>query len=365
MKRSDTAQFIAPPSYSADWLDWSNHASALFVSGRTGLALIAARHALQLERTPTTLINLAVILESQSQFYPAFSLAEEAYRINPSHPYAAILYSDALIRMGRLAEGWPIYSRSHTNWGWVNRVIPEWDGRSSLLNKRILVLSGGGYGDNFLHLRWIPRLKGLGATVTYMCPPSMHSLLDGMYGIDHLIAGSVAGLEGTLIPSEYDYYACVLSLGGHFCHTLEDIPTEPYLPRSKKKFGPIEIGLRTNAREEKVPRRNRSLNADQIIRISESLRGWVGLNFDDSTPWKETARVVSTMRLVITVDTAIAHLSGAMGIPCWVILPGNSALYYGVSGDASPWYPSQRLFRNGGEGIDHSVDLVCAALEKL
>jgi tetratricopeptide (TPR) repeat protein len=360
MRREDTSQYLAPPSYSSDWLDWSNHASALFISGRTGLALIAARHALNLERTPSTLINLAVMLESQSQFYPAFSLAEEAYRINPNHPYAAILYSDALLRMGRLMEAWPIYSRSHANWGWVSKVIPEWDGRPPLLNKRILVLSGGGYGDNFLHLRWIPRLKALGAHVNYMCPASMHSLLEGMYGFDRLIAGSVAGLEGTLIPSEYDYYTCVLSLGEYFCRGMEEISSEPYI---RLRSTPTEhIGLCAIAGEEKIPRRNRSLTPEQAIRICEN-RSVVDLNRDGS--WRDTAALISTLHLVVTVDTGVAHLAGAMGIKTFVILPGNSAAYYGIHGTHSPFYQSQRLFRNNAEGMDHAVSAVRAALESL
>jgi len=360
MTQADVHKFLSPPTYTSDWLDWSNHASALFLSGRTNLALIAARHALGLERTPTTLINLAVILESQSQFYPAFSLAEEAYRINPDHPYAAILYSDSLLRMGRFLEAWPIYSRSHAPWGWVKNIIPEWDGRSSLLNKRILVLSGGGFGDNFLHMRWIPKLKGLGATVTYMCPASMHSLLDGMYGFDRLIAGSVAGLEGTLIPSDYDCYTCVLSLGGYFCRDTSEIPTERYI---RLESPPTDnIGLCITAGEEKIPRRNRSLSPAQAFHICEN-RPIVDLDRDGE--WLDTATLISTLKLVITVDTAVAHLSGAMGIPTWVILPGNSAAYYGIHGTYNHFYPSHRLFRNNAEGMDHAVSAVCDALEQL
>jgi hypothetical protein len=361
MKQSDVSQFLSPPSYSSDWLDWSNHASALFVSGRTGLALIAARHALGLERTPSTLINLAVILEAQSQFYPAFSLAEEAYNLNREHPFAAILYSDALLRMGRLAEAWPIFSRSHTNWNWVSRIWPEWDGHFPLLNKRILVLSGGGYGDTFLHLRWISKLKGLGAYVTFMCPASMHSLLAGMYGIDRLVAGSVAGLEGMILPSEYDCYASLLSLGGYFCHTIEEIPTERYILNHTPISHISEFGLCTRAGEEKVPRRNRSLTAAHKSLLASALGSWISLDVSDPSPtWKETAHVISSVKLVITVDTGVAHLAGAMGIPTFVILPGNSAAYYGIHGTHSFFYPSQRLFRNNAEGMDHAVSAVCA-----
>lgn len=366
LQPSDAQRFLSIPSPSADALDWLNHSSALYVSGRTDLALIAARHALSLERNPSTLLNLAVILETMGEFYPALPLSAEAHALDPRDPFAMTLYSDDLLRMGRLAEAWPIYSRSHANWDWVGRVIPEWDGTTPLSGKRILVLSGGGYGDNILFLRWMPRLAALGAHVTFMCPASMHSLLDGTLGIDRLIAGSVTGLEGMLIPSEYDYYTCVLSLGGYFCPTMEDIPTAPYLkgPWERKRD---EIGFCTRAGEEKFPRRHRSLSSIQSNQITRSIKGsYISLNYEDLSEydWALTSALVNSLRLVITVDTGVAHLAGAMNIPCWVILPGFSASYYGVSGDRCAWYPSQRLFRNHGEGIDRAVENICLALQE-
>jgi len=336
------------------WEDYLHISSAFFLLEHTSLALHNAREAIRIDRNPLTLINLAVILESQSDFYTALPLAEEAYKLDPSNNFAAILYSDALLRMGHYAEAWPLYSRSHTNWGWVKEIIPEWDGRADLLHKRILVLSGGGYGDNFFHLRWIPQLKQRGAHITYMCPPSMHSLLAGMPGFDRLLPS-----DSQLIPSEYDYHTCVLALGGYFSHTRKS-----YIQVSKRATA--KVALRTHAGEEKVPRRNRSLSQPQTSQLREAIGRKLDWNLDMApSTWKETAEAVVSCQLIITVDTAIAHLAGAMGIPCWVILPGNSAAYYGVSGESCPWYPSHRLFRNGGEGIDHSVDSVCRALGEL
>lgn len=363
LQPSDAQRFLSIPPPSADALDWLNHSSALYVSGRTDLALIAARHALSLERNPSTLLNLAVILETMGEFYPALPLSAEAHALDPRDPFAMTLYSDDLLRMGRLAEAWPIYSRSHANWDWVGRVIPEWDGTSPLSGKRVLVLSGGGYGDNILFLRWMPRLAALGSHVTFMCPASMHSLLDGTLGIDRLIAGSIAGLEGMLIPSEYDCYTCVLSLGGYFCPRMEDIPTAPYI---RNPLLPVRgcIGLCTRAGEEKFPRRHRSLTAVQSYR----LRNLIGERCEELNisrgGWDITRDLISTCCLVITVDTGVAHLAGAMNVPCWIILPGFSASYYGVSGDRCSWYPSQRLFRNHGEGIDRAVENVCLALQE-
>lgn len=339
----------------------SDSASALYIKGQTDDALVAARHAVFLNRTPFTLLNLAVIFETIGEFSNAFPLSAEAYALDPSNMEVACNYFHALLRMGRFSEAWKL-SYAHADWRWVRRIWPEWDGMTSIRGKRLLVLSGGGYGDNILFLRWMPRLKALGAHVTFMCPPSMHSLLEGTLGIDRLVAGSIAGLEGMLLPSDYDYFTCILTLGKHFCPTLDDIPVDPYIAcpfRSGTSF----IGLCTRAGEEKSPRSHRSLMFNQAERIRRIL-GARCIDLDRSGPWGATQSLLSTLQLVVTVDTGVAHLAGAMGIPCWVILPGFSASYYGIDGDRNPFYPSQRLFRNGCEGIEHSVDGVCAALQE-
>src|SRR5712692_9633750 len=100
MQQSDAAQFLSPPSPSADYLDWTNHASALYLSGRMGEALIAARQAVAYKRTPATLLNLAVILETMSDFLPALHLYREAYALDPNDMLVACGYSDSTFRMG-------------------------------------------------------------------------------------------------------------------------------------------------------------------------------------------------------------------------------------------------------------------------
>jgi len=387
MQTDDATRFLPVPSSSADYSEWSNHASSLFVTGHMDLALVAARRALSLRRTPATLINLAVILESQQKFYPAFPLSEEAHRLAPTDSIVSCHYSDALLRMGRLLEAWPLYSDSHTPWASLRRVWTEWDGISSLKKKRILVLSGGGYGDTILHSRWLPRLKDLGAHVTFMCPKTMHPLFDHSAYIDRLVAGSVAGIEGELVAKDYDCFVSLLALARYFCPDTNHIPIAPYIhadPRRESirrnvlRSGAAPVfGICAVAGEEKVPRRNRSLSAEQISRIvrTRTRKGadWVNLNLDLMIPgtiqpairdWADTAAILACLHLVVTVDTGVAHLAGAMGIPTYVILSGPSAAYYGATGDRNPFYPSHRLFRNGGEGIDASVSAVCERLEQ-
>ena len=351
-------------------ITWDDHlhiSSAHFVLGDTSLALIAAREALRADRNSATLTNLAVILESQGEFHSAFPLIEEAYALDPSS-LIACHYSDALLRMGRLSEAWPLYSDSHTQWA---NVGPKWDGTASLRGKHVLLLAGGGFGDTILHSRWIPRLLDLGARITFVCPDSMRSLFPSTYFTD---------------SGHCDFAISLLDLARYFCPNELHIPHTPYIHADQQKeslrravlhagAAPV-FGLCTRAGEEKIPRRNRSLSDEQTERIlnTSTHKGadWVNLNYDrilhdtiqpSMRDWSDTAAIIACLDRVVTVDTGVAHLAGALGIPCWLILPGNSAAYYGVWGNRSIFYPSQRLFRNRGEGMDSSLDAVCAALE--
>src|SRR6202049_1176221 len=175
-RRRGHAIAMIDPAPFIDYIDWSNHANSLYEKGETNLALGAAITAASLARTPGTLLNLAVINETQGEFRHALALYKEAHALAPDDKLVACGYFHALVRMGRFKDAWKL-SYAHADWGWVNRIWPEWDGITSLAGKRLLVLSGGGYGDNILFLRWMPRLKALGAHVTFMCPPSLHSRL--------------------------------------------------------------------------------------------------------------------------------------------------------------------------------------------
>lgn len=352
----------------AVWEDYVNLSSAFFVVGETDLALINARRALSIIRTPETLLNLAVILESRGRFYQAFPLSLEASSLSDSSTVLCHA-TDSLLRMGWFEEAWRMgYSHSHADWTEVRKLLPEWDGHSSLVNTRVLVLPGGGYGDEILFLRWMDRLAYLGAIVTYACPPTLAPLAREFSSIHDTISGKTFSDFVNVDFSQYDCFIPIRSLAEHFCPTIDAIPTKPYIRRQSWPVRDGDIGICTHAGEESFPRRHRSLTAIQRDRIIKSLHGgFVSLNYEDLSPdsdWSHTRDLISTLPLIITVDTGIAHLAGAMGIPAYVLLPGISAAYYGTRGDRSWFYPSHRLFRNHAEGIDNSVAVVCAALKE-
>src|SRR5208337_698153 len=149
----------------ADWVGPSNLVGELYLIGRTAAAYDAALRVLRTTRNLPTLVNMAVILETLGRFDESLLYAREAYLTAPADPRTQMLYGQALLRFGRLAEGWPLYAcaaaQSFADLSWMP--IPEWQGaHQSLASRRILVVEGGGYGDNIYFLRWLDTLRRWG-----------------------------------------------------------------------------------------------------------------------------------------------------------------------------------------------------------
>ena len=135
------------------------------------------------------------------------------------------------------------------------------------------------------------------------------------------------------------------------------------------------VGIAWRAGEGAYPVRYRTLCDSQLRRLL-AVRGvrWVSLQPDARPPagcpcdepaiadWLDTAAILSNLDLLVTVDTGIAHLAGALGVPAWVMLPGRSSWPFLLARADSPLYPSVRVFRNRGVGIDNAVTAAVAAL---
>ena len=363
---------------SQDWMDVSNYASAYYVLGETLVAHVFAERALQLNRNAYTLLNLGVILETWGRFDEALVLAREANALDPTDPFVGGLLADGLIRSSRWTEGWPLYTLHHANWKWLRTAIPEWSGPSeSLKGKRLLVLEGGGFGDNIIFLRYLPTLRAMGAHITYMCPASLCPLVADNELVDRLIPSSNGYAD--LIPAEFDCFVSLLALGAKFNETVQSLEewSAPYLQATPVKT-PSPIGLCWKAGENVSPRKHRSLTPAQTTEILETRTDhvWTSLVVDEPPPqvtrqmwkpkilnWSDTARTLAGLKLVITVDTGVAHLAGALGIPTWVLLPALSSWPFLLNRDDSPLYPSVRLFRSHSEGISDAVESCISALE--
>jgi Glycosyltransferase family 9 (heptosyltransferase) len=284
----------------------------------------------------------------------------------------------------------------------MSHYLPQWENQD-LKGARLLVFQWGGYGDQILFIRWFKELRERDVrSITFVCPDKLMPLLEGHPWIDHMIpthedAQLDSWIEMDVVPSEYDYFTSVVGMARRLFIQPEDLRWDgPYIraprPRElgwgsgekgKRGNGKPFVGLCWKAGEVLDPRKHRSMTVAQASRLLavDSVQ-WVNLTYGEPPPispfsllpfspalrdWADTANIVAGLDLVISVDTGVAHLAGAMGKPCWVVLPSFSACWYGVGsrlGDTNWFYPSFRCFRNpaGKCGMDTSVDDVVREL---
>ena len=276
-----------------------------------------------------------------------FAEAEAAYRaalaVRPDN--APVLAALGLLRLaeGRYAEGWALYDeRRKFQPLLADRAgIAEWRGED-LTGKSLMIWPEQGLGDEIQMARYAPMLKARGATVVLACSPSLAGLF-GSLGVQ------VAPLaDGARLPTT-DFYCANFSLPGRLGTTLETIPAAPYLsaPAEPKAGG---VGFVWRGNPEHPNDAGRSLPSPEVL---APLAQRVALS-DLQTPrgdFLDTAARVQALDLVITVDTAMAHLCGALGVPCWVMLAAHRTDWRWLAGRTdSPWYPSLRLFRQASPG---------------
>lgn len=246
---------------------------------------------------------------------------------------------------------------------------PSWQGEA-LTGKTILIYAEQGLGDTLQWLRYLPLLKQCGAKIIFHTQTTLLPLLQGQpqLGIDRLM-----GRETVAWP-EHDYVVPLMSLSYRLQTRLETIPaTIPYLQAPRVMTLPVgaaptayKVGLVWRGSPHNKNDRQRSVPLAALAALFEqpgvefySLQYGehrseiqaVGLEdrlidlSADLTTWVDTAKIVQALDLIITVDTAVAHLSGALGKPTWVLIPFVPDFRWLLDRTDSPWYPTMRLFR--------------------
>jgi hypothetical protein len=380
-----------------DALDWTNYASALYISGSDDLALWAAERAVSLDRNSTTLLNLGVVLEGFGRFREALNLFAEARQGDPYSLLAGSAYADALVRLGLWGAGWPMYAIYHSR-----MTIDAVPSLADVSGKRVLVIHAGGAGDSIYHLRWLARLAASGCRITYAGPASLLSLFENNPWIERLIPvpRNLPGIEWyvsgppshasdsayRLNLNEFDFFLSIMTLAAVVSPSLDrslwpgmyiHAPRASLMDRARSWTRYPCVGLCWRAGEHNFPRLHRTLSRSQLVRLVGACPriNWVSLVPDEPAPqrvapsrlrnWRDTACLVSSLDAVVSVDTGVAHLAGAMGKPVHVPLPGASAWPYGLNDDYRLAYPSMRAYRNDGPGIDQSLDSLIEMIEAI
>ena len=334
-----------------------------------------------LPSSPVPLTTRSTALLALGKVPEAEECCCQALEVDPSFAETHWNLALTLLLQGKFREGWQEYE-----WRWLKESftsprrhvdIPLWDG-SSLEGKNILLHAEQGFGDAIQFVRYAPLVAKLGGKVVVECHPPLVTLFQELEGIDAVIP------FGTPCPP-CDWQAPLLSLPRIFGTVLETIPAHtPYLtvPLDRRTTwrllmanyqAQLKIGLVWKGKSYPDPLRSCCLfdftplagttavifslqigsGAEQISRPPQ------GMNIVDLTPhihdFADTAALIEQLDLVISIDTAVAHLAGALGKPVFVLLPYAPDWRWMIGLPNSPWYPTMRLFRQRQQGAWSSV----------
>ena len=334
------------------------------------------------------------VFKDLKRYDEAFVAYDKALALKPD--LAEAQCNEALIRLilGDTENGWKKYEyRWNTKLmrGWKrNFSQPLWLGDSDIKNKAILIHAEQGLGDTLMACRYIPMLATLGARVIAEVQLPLKSLLKNLEGISLLVA------KGETIP-HFDVHCPIMSLPLAFKTTMEAIPAKvPYLAVSKniiEKWRSKLIGteIKVGVAWAGNPNYPQDLDRSILLKNIMPILGVKGARYfslqkdlrlgdreildvnsqivrldQEINDFQDTAAIMMSLDLVLSSDTSIAHLAGALSRPIWVLLPFNPDWRWLLDRVDSPWYPTARLFRQTNRGDWSTViDDVCVELEKL
>jgi Tfp pilus assembly protein PilF len=329
--------------------------------------------------------NYGVLLNDLGRYAEAEASFRAALQQHPDHAPARMNLGQLLLAQGRYAEGWPYHEARYDNpfmQAWLaerkGARCQPWRGEP-LAGKAVLVLPEQGYGDEIQFCRYLPWLKAQGpARLTLVCRTPLKPLLSTLNGPDEVFTRD----EALTSIDDYDYWVYPLSLPLYHGTRLDNLPAAiPYLSPDPARLAHwlpqlSRAGLRVGIAWQGNPSHHNdsdrslpdwtplaplwSLPGIQFVSL-QMPRESQGSQLPPDYPVTELgsqvqdfadfAAIVSQLDLVICVDSALAHLSGALGRPCWVLLPAYKTdwrwLFERVD---SPWYPTLRLFRQAQRG---------------
>lgn len=403
---------------------WSNQGNALLALGQTQAAIASFNHALTLNpQAAATYLNLGNALQAAGEATLALSSYDQALALQPGYllamanrcgplkqlyrldeavascnqalaldPEHADTYWNrglALLLQGNLRQGFADY-----HWRWKRAAFapikrnfhqPLWLGDTPVRGKTLLLHAEQGLGDSLQFVRYAQALADLGARVVLEAEPALFELFGTLLGVDQLVR------QGQPLPA-FDMHCPLLSLPLALGTELDSIPAPvPYLhadPERRaqwlERLGPrtgLRVGLVWSGSPTHQDDHNRSISLAGLLSHLPSGPQYVSLQKEvrpsdqaalqtqgllhfgpQLQSFSDTAAVCACLDLVISVDTSVAHLSGAMGQRTWVLLPYLPDWRWLMHRSDSPWYPSARLYRQT-QARDWSAPLSQLALD--
>ena len=318
----------------------------------------------------------SMALLALARYREAFAACQQAVRLDPKTPEHRWNLSNLQLLLGDFANGFVNYE-----WRWRCERLPKprhvdkplWLGDSAIAGKTILLHAEQGLGDTLQFCRYADWVAGQGAKVILEAPPALKSLLSSLTGVSQLVA------TGEDLP-EFDSQCPLASLPLAAATRADSIPTAvPYLSADAERMAAWQARLPADGRRRvgivasgNTDHKNDS-NRSMPLRAIEPLLGCdvhfvllqkeirdadrpflaehpeIQVVADDLKDFADTAALVATLDLVIAVDTAVAHLAGALAKPLWLLLANVPEWRWQLDRPDSPWYPTATLFRQGGQ----------------
>lgn len=385
---------VLRPDYSGAY---NNMGNIFREQRRLEKAIFCYEKAIQIEPSNAAAYNnMGSAFQDQGKIDMSIEKFDQALKLRPEHAETHFNRALALLVRGDFLEGWKGYEWRFKKPDWKTAYpelykIPRWDG-SCFSGKRLLVHHEQGHGDNLQFIRFLPMVKARGGTVIFESSRPLLRLFRNFPGIDELLERTPANSSS----EEFDLYIPLLSLPGIFETTLETVPGEvPYLHadpgeaeswRTRLGNGGFKVGIVWAGNPEHKNDHNRSCALDHFLPLADipsvrlyglqkeitaggkaSSRGMLpdnlGEHLDD---FANTAGVLENLDLLISVDTSVAHLAGAMGRPVWLLLPFAPDWRWLLNREDSPWYPTMRLFRQMKPGDWNAVfQLIACEVRKM
>ncbi len=370
---------------------WQNLGLSLERENRLDEALACHRHVVELRpKDVTALRYLGMVCQDMGMLEEAEGTYRQALRWDPNDAEVHWQIFAVLACKGQFPQAWEEHE-----WRWENKNRttpkrsfrqPRWDG-DDLAGRSILLYSEQGFGDSIQAVRYIPLVKARGGRVLLWCPPELVTLFQTVPGVVEVFSSLGPG-------ARFDTHLPLMSLPLIFGTTVATIPNDvPYLRRSREqpltslgesrnwpKVGLVWCGSQSQPNDRRpIPFEClRPLLAMSGIEFYSLQIGSMSAEIKDAASlgaiidlsaqlndFSDTAAAMEQLDLVITVDTSVAHLAGALGRPVWVLLSFAPDWRWMLEREDSPWYPTMRLFRQVKPGDWGEVMVrVRAALEE-
>jgi len=327
------------------------------------------RHASAHNNFGNTLLGLGRPVEALTHF-------QQALALDPTAPEVPFNRGVAHLTLGHFKEGWRDYESRFHQPGRPGRRTPGKEWRSQpVKGKRVLIYAEQGLGDTLQFIRFAQQIRQRGAQVIVECQAPLVKLLSRIPAIEAVAKNSQT--------PPVDLQLALLSAPQRLGTNLANLPSTPYLtaePSLQEEWrghlariagaASPRVGLCWTGNPRHMNDRNRSMASSHFNSLREipglasfnlcpDAPGWPDLNLRPLlrplVDFEETAALIANLDVVITVDTAVAHLAGAMGKPVWILLPYASDWRWLTGRNDSPWYPSAKLFRQRAPGDWHEV----------